>query len=486
MKLIELLKETNVQYPEDLKDLEISGITYNSQLVNNGNVFICIKGFHTDGHIYAIDAVNKGASIIISEDNLELDTVPVLKVTDSRKALSKMCANYYKKEKSFHLFGVTGTNGKTTVAYMLKSVIESNGSSCGIIGTIGYRYGNKAYEAVNTTPESCELHKMFADMKEDGIENCVMEVSSHALALGRVDDLKFQYAIFTNLTPDHMDFHINTEDYFKAKKKLFYLSQKANIINLDDNYGRKLYDELKVKEIETLGFSLKDKKADFYGEIIKTTERGSEVRVYEKSEELGIFKLNIPGIFTIYNGMAALACSRVAGISLQNIQMGMDSLKGVPGRFELVENSKGMIAIVDYAHTPDALEKVLKTASDFNKGRLICVFGCGGDRDKKKRSLMGAVAGKYSDYCIITTDNPRTEKQEDITIDIEKGIYDTGCNYEIINDRYEAIKKAVSIYKKGDIIMVAGKGHESYQIIGNTKTHFDDKEVLIKIIENGE
>ena len=488
LKLVDLLNGTDLQCPEELKDLEITGIAYNSQWVTKGNVFICMKGYHTDGHIYALDAAFKGASIIISEENIGLKTIPVLKVADSRKILSKISANFYEdSENPLLLYGVTGTNGKTTICYMIKSIIESSGLSCGILGTIGYCYGKKAYEAVNTTPESCELQRMFAEMRAEGIENCVMEVSSHALAMGRVDHIKFHYGIFSNLTPDHMDFHSNSEDYFEAKKKLFYMTEKANIINLDDEYGRRLYDEVSDRKIvKTIGFSLKDKKADYFGDILETTERGSKIRVLENSDELGILKINTPGIFTIYNGMAGLACARMAGFSFHRIQMGMEALKGVPGRFELVENNKGYIVIVDYAHTPDALEKVLKTASDFNKGRLLCVFGCGGDRDKKKRSLMGAVAGKYSDFCIITSDNPRTEKQEDIAFDVEKGIYETGCNYEIINDRYEAIKKIVSIYKKGDIIMIAGKGHENYQILGTKKTYFDDKEVAKKIIENGE
>lgn len=261
------------------------------------------------------------------------------------------------------------------------------------------------------------------------------------------------------------------------------MTQGPCIINLDDEYGRRLFNELEKNNKEVLGYSLKDKKADYFGEILETTERGSIVKVNEKSMFSDLIKLNTPGIFTIYNGIAALACARSSGYSFTAIQKGLESLKGVPGRFELVENDKGIIAIVDYAHTPDALEKVLKTATDFKRGRLICVFGCGGDRDKKKRPLMGKIAGKYSDYCIITSDNPRTEKQEKITADIESGIYETGCYYEIIENRYEAIKKAVSIYKKGDIIIVAGKGHETYQIIGEEKHYFDDREAIKKITE---
>ena len=487
MKLKNLLRGTDVPYPADLSELEVTGLTYNSKLVNRGYAFVCMKGFHTDGHIYAMDAAFRGASVIISEEEIDIETIPVIKVDNSRKLLSKMSANFYENTQvPFHLYGITGTNGKTTIAYMLKSIIESEGNQCGMIGTIGYHVGNKEYEAQNTTPESCDLQRMFAEMKEEGITNCVMEVSSHALVLGKVDDLVFESSVFTNLTLDHMDFHKDAEDYFAAKKKLFSLTRGVSIINLDDEYGKRLYDELKRENRDVAGYSLKDKKADYYGEILETTEKGSLIQVTEKVICVEMLKLNTPGIFTIYNGLAALACARSAGYSHLSIQKGLEVLKGVPGRFELVENSKGIIAIVDYAHTPDALEKVLRTATDFKKGRLVCVFGCGGDRDKKKRALMGMAAGKYSDYCIITSDNPRSEKQESISADIEAGIYETGCNYEIIENRYDAIKKAVSIYKKGDIIMIAGKGHENYQIIGEEKYHFDDREVVKMIIENGE
>jgi UDP-N-acetylmuramyl-tripeptide synthetase len=487
VKLLYLLHGTSIECPAGLEETEVTGVTYNSQMVKKGNLFVCIKGYHTDGHEYAVDAAFRGASVIVSEEELDIKSVPVIKVENSRRFLSKISANYFENpEKRFRLYGVTGTNGKTTVTYMLKNMIEAAGRPCGILGTISYRYGSKEYESVNTTPESYELQKMFAEMKSEGIEDCVMEVSSHALAMGRVEDITFDGAIFTNLTSDHMDFHKNAEEYFEAKKKLFSLCRGTSTVNIDDEYGKRLYEDLKSQGKEVTGYSLKDKKADYFAEIIETTEKGSTIRITENTKNNEILKINTPGIFMIYNGMAALACARSAGLSFLAIQRGMAALKGVPGRFELVENEKGYLIIVDYAHTPDALEKVLKTAIDFKKGRLICIFGCGGDRDKKKRAFMGSIAGKYSDYCIITSDNPRTEKQENITADIEAGIYETGCNYEVIEKRYDAIKKAVSIYKKGDIILIAGKGHETYQIIGTEKYHFDDKEAVKNIIENGE
>jgi UDP-N-acetylmuramoyl-L-alanyl-D-glutamate--2,6-diaminopimelate ligase len=487
VKFKRLLYGTGIICPPDLREIEVTGLAYDSNRVEKGNVFVCMKGFHTDGHLYARDAVSRGASVVICEEDAWLETVPVLKVNDSRKLLSAMAANFYENHESlFRLYAVTGTNGKTTIAYMLKSIIEAGGSRCGMIGTIHYDVGVREYEAINTTPESSDLQRLFAEMREDGIVDCVMEVSSHALALGRVDNIRFNHSIFTNLTSDHMDFHRDKEAYFQAKKKLFSLTEGTAIVNLDDEYGRRLFNELNGEGKTVCGYSLKDRKADYFGEILETTERGSLIGVVERQDSQELLKLNTPGIFTIYNGLAAAACARSAGLGFPVIRQGLSNLKGVPGRFELVENSKGIIAIVDYAHTPDGLEKVLKTADGFKRGKLICVFGCGGDRDRLKRSLMGAVAGKYSDYCIITSDNPRTEKQDAITADIEAGIYDTGCDYEVLENRYEAIKKAVSIYKKGDIIMIAGKGHETYQIIGTEKIHFDDRETVRNIIENGE
>ncbi|WP_051280286.1 UDP-N-acetylmuramoyl-L-alanyl-D-glutamate--2,6-diaminopimelate ligase [Anaerovorax odorimutans] len=385
-----------------------------------------------------------------------------------------------------NIIGVTGTNGKTTVTYMLRSIFEKNNISCGIIGTTGHSFGNVKYEAVNTTPGAELLDQLLKEMEQGGITCCIMEVSSHGLAQDRVKNINFQYGIFTNLTQDHLDYHKTLENYFEAKKKLFNMTSKANIINIDDEYGLRIVKDLEKEknETNTITYSLKDKKANYYCEIAETTERGSKFNLYENGKLLGALSINMPGIFMIYNSLASIACARENNISFEVIKEGCQELKGVPGRFQLVENSSDIIAIVDYAHTPDALEKVLKTATDFKRGKIICVFGCGGDRDKKKRPIMGKVVGEYCDYAIITSDNPRTEDQQIIAAEIEEGIYHTGCNYEIIKDRYNAIKKAIEIYKKGDIIIVAGKGHETYQIIGKEKFYFDDREALQEIIKN--
>lgn len=489
MKLKEILSGVEIVEPIEFEDIDIKGIAYDSRKVENDSIFVCIPGYKTDGHDYAYGAAFKGASVIIAERDVDLKNIKalVIKVKNSRQVLSKISANFFgQPTKNFKVFGITGTNGKTTITYMIKSVLEAFGKECGLLGTIAYRFGNKEYESVNTTPESYELQKMFNEMREAQIDYCVMEVSSHSLSLSRADDIHFDYGVFTNLTPDHLDFHENFDDYYNAKKKLFYMTQKNNIINIDDEYGRRLANELRADGKSLITYSVRDKEADFYAEILEETDRYSLIEVLKNNASIGMISIKIPGVFSVYNALATIAVCITAEIPLEVVKSGIENLKGVPGRFEMVENTKNVLAIVDYAHTPDALEKVLKTAHGFKKGRLICVFGCGGDRDRTKRPLMGKVAGELSDYCIITSDNPRTEDPIQILNDAEEGIYDTGCNYELMVNRYEAIEKAVSLYKKGDIIIIAGKGHEDYQIIGTEKTHFDDREVTRAIVENME
>lgn len=486
MKLISVLQGTNVICPKEAETIEITGIAFNSEQVERGNIFVCIKGHKDNGQVYVLDAAFKGASVIISEGKVEAGILPVLITDDARKTLTQLSYNFYaNRENKIDLMGVTGTNGKTTVAYMIKEIFEMANRPCGMIGTINYSFADKIYKAINTTPEPCYLQRLFSEMADCQVKDCIMEVSSHSLELGRVDTLKFQYGIFTNLTPEHMDFHKDMEQYFKAKKRLFDMTLKGNIINVDESYGRKIIKEIDDNsEAEIITYSLKDKRADYYCTILNTLPTGSDFYLYEKQEFVGLITINMPGLFMIYDAMAAIACCRANGIEFAKIQRGLKQLKGVPGRFEIVENTKGITAIVDYAHTPDALENLLKTASDFKKGRIICVFGCGGERDKEKRRVMGRVAGEYSDYVIITSDNPRSENPKEIIAEIETGIYDTGCDYEIIEDRYAAIKKAVYLYNKEDMIIVAGKGHETYQLIGKDKTNFDDREIVKEIIGN--
>ncbi|MGI6727670.1 MAG: UDP-N-acetylmuramoyl-L-alanyl-D-glutamate--2,6-diaminopimelate ligase [Anaerovoracaceae bacterium] len=484
MKLNMLIDGTGIHCPPKWEGLEITGISYDSRKVKQGDAFVCLKGMYTDGHKYAEDAVLRGAHVVISEENLDLQEVPILVTKDSRKILSMISAKYYGfPSEKLTVLGITGTNGKTTISYMIKSCLEASEKACGLTGTISYQIGKKEYEAINTTPESLDLQRLFSEMLDQGIKYCVMEVSSHALQLGRVENISFDYSVFTNFTQDHMDFHKDQEEYYQAKKKLFKLTKQAAIINVDDKSGKRLYNELLEENIKRISCSLKNKEADYYGEIMETGKKGSKLMVFHKGLKLGVLTIHLPGGFSLYNTLLTATCLSVAGIDFLAIEEGLKKLKGVPGRFELVKNPREIFVIVDFAHTPDALEKVLQTGAEIVKGRIICVFGCGGDRDTSKRPLMGEIAGNYADYCIVTSDNPRTESQKKISKEIEVGLYKTGSKYEIIDDRRKAIAKALSIYQKGDLILITGKGHENYQIVGRTKTYFSDQETVRELIE---
>jgi len=487
VKLRYLLQNTDIKCPEGLNETNITGISYDSRKIQKGNLFICLKGRFTDGHIYAGDAAFRGAAAVIAEKELPLPGTPLFIVEDSRKALAQIAANYYGYSNRYiSLFGVTGTNGKTTVSYLIKSGLEAWGKSCGLTGTISYKVGAKEYEAERTTPESLDLQKIFFELKAQGIGYCVMEVSSHALKLGRVRDLQFDYSVFTNLSIDHMDFHKDSEEYYQTKKKLFLQTKRAGIINIDDSSGRRLFEELRTEKIHARSFSLISSEADYFGEVKEMDEKGARLAFRFRGRDVTEIESSLPGRFSLYNILAAAACLHSAGVPAEAVSAGIALIKGVPGRFESVKNNRDIPVIVDFAHTPDALESVLITAAEMIKGRLICVFGCGGDRDRSKRAIMGKVAGRYSDYCIVTSDNPRTESQQQIAADIEEGLYETGCNYEVIEDRRKAIKRALSLYKKGDLILIAGKGHENYQIIGGAKNYFSDKDTVLELIKEEE
>jgi len=391
---------------------------------------------------------------------------------------------------TIEVFGITGTNGKTTVSYMLKSILEEAGRECGLVGTITHIIGKHQYDALNTTPSKEVLKKYFQELKEQGIETCIMEVSSHGLDQGRIDNVDVHYSGFTNLTQDHLDYHITMENYFNAKAKLFHKTEKGMCINIDDSYGKRLYDKIKAEqimgsikpEIRIQSFSFKDPEADYFGRIAENSIHGILMEPFEAGESWGEIQIDLPGKTTAYNGLLALAMSRQAGVERKFVIEGLKKIKGVPGRFQKVENQQNIDAVIDFAHTPDALENLLRVAGELKKGRLICVFGCGGNRDKEKRSIMGRIAGKHSDFCIITSDNPRFEEPEAITEEIEKGMTETNCEYIVEVDRREAIKKAVEMCAEGDLIVIAGKGHEKYQLISGKKLPFDDESVVKEII----
>lgn len=382
------------------------------------------------------------------------------------------------------VFGITGTNGKTTTACMLKEILEQAGKTCGLIGTIEYQIGGKRHIPVNTTPGRDLLRDLFAEMKEEGVEQCVMEVSSHGIDQGRIDDIRIDYAGFTNLSQDHLDYHKTMENYYQVKKQLFLRCTEGAVINWDDPYGKRLYAELRetVDNSSIKRYSLKDTAADYYGKILEKSLLRSRFQFFESGNLLGELEVSIPGEHFVYNAMLAASMARQAGIEFSHLRAGLLELH-VPGRMQQIGSEEDTLGVVDYAHTPDGLEKLLTTLSDLKRGRMLCVFGCGGFRDKGKREMMGRIAGFYSDYCIITNDNPRGEPPENIAQAIEEGLRPTGCPYCIVLDRYQAIKRAVSLADKWDIIVVAGKGHETYQLSGDQKLPFDDRKTLRELLE---
>jgi UDP-N-acetylmuramoyl-L-alanyl-D-glutamate--2,6-diaminopimelate ligase len=488
MKLENILKGTDAQVDERYHDLEINKIAYDSRKAEKNSMFIAISGYKTDGHRYIKAAIEKGAKAVVYEQDMNWDAlqisddVAIIKTKDSRKLLSKASDNFFgHPTKNLHILGVTGTNGKTTITHLVYEILRKLGHETALLGTISYKIADKEYDSSNTTPESFELHRMFKEMIEKNIKWCSMEVSSHALALKRVDSIDFDYCIFTNLTVDHLDFHGDLDDYFNVKKTLFYKSKEANIINSDDPYGQILLDEVQSLKARAISYGI-DKAADYRAIHLKMTSLGATFDINCKGEIIEGFSIPIPGKFSIYNALAVIAFCHESGIEMEIIQGILKNVTPVPGRFEPVKNGKGYNVIVDYAHTPDSLEKVLHTIMDFKKGRILTVFGCGGDRDNSKRSMMGKIAGELSDYCIITSDNPRSEDPLRIIKHVEEGIKHTNCPYEIIEDRRRAIKRAIDLYQKDDTLLIAGKGHETYQIIGDQTFHFDDREEAAKRI----
>ncbi|MDT9336122.1 UDP-N-acetylmuramoyl-L-alanyl-D-glutamate--2,6-diaminopimelate ligase [Clostridium perfringens] len=482
MILKSLLKGLDYEVIKGNEESKVQNIRYDNRKIEQGDAFVCIKGFKVDGHSFVIDAVKKGAKVLIVQDDVSVqEDITIIKVRDTRKALAIMSSNYFGNPKDkLKIIGITGTNGKTTSAFIIKSILEKAGLMTGLIGTIANYIGNKKVDAVRTTPESYELHELFKNMVDAGVEYCVMEVSSHSLELDRVYGIQFEEGIFTNLTRDHLDFHKTFENYYNAKFKLFERSNHS-IINLDDPYGANI-----VKDIEERGVKTKvstfsiEKESDFKAFEIKSHSNGSEFKVnLERVEE---FYINIPGEYNIYNSLGCIICAHNLNIPMDKIKEGLSDVV-IPGRCELVAKEKNLpySIIIDYAHTPDGLENVLTTVKAFTKNRMISVFGCGGDRDKVKRPQMGKIGCELSDIAIITSDNPRSEEPMDIINDIVKPLnYD---NFVIEVNRKEAIRKAMNMALEGDVIVIAGKGHETYQILKDETIHFDEREVVYDILE---
>ncbi len=466
-----LLKNLVVDVRNDLAEIDICGITSDSREIKAGYAFVCIKGVADDGHKYAHTALERGAAVVITQEKLGIQNE--ITVADTRELYADMCAKWFgNPADSLKLIGVTGTNGKTSITYMLKNILEFAGYKVGLIGTIQNMIGDEIIKTKNTTPGVYELNRLFALMKKEGCSYVVMEVSSHALDQKRVCNLTFDAAIFTNLTQDHLDYHITMENYLLAKKKLFSMCKTA-IVNSDDEYCPALTEGLDCKVVS---YSLAD-SSSYSAKAVKYYPACVEYELVSNTI-LNHIKFNTGGKFSVYNSMSAAITAIELGIPIDVVTNALESISGVKGRAESVPTGRDFTVIIDYAHTPDGLKNILKTFCDCEKNRVIALFGCGGDRDKTKRPIMGSIAVRYSDYVIVTSDNPRSEDPEEIIKDILVGTQGAGVPVKTIPNRIEAIKYAVSIAKKGDIIVLAGKGHETYQILADKTIHLDEREIV--------
>ncbi len=468
-------------------DLEIKGIESNSKNIEEGFLFIAIKGFSVDGHKFISSAIENGATAIMIEEGCDLkalnipQNITIIMAKNTREALAICSSNFYNNPSSkFKLIGVTGTKGKTTTTFMIKEIMEKAGKKVGLIGTIAtYINGKKIKDSDRTTPESLELQKLFNKMVQENVEVVVMEVSSQSLKLHRVDGCEFDLVLFTNFSEDHISEkeHPNMEDYFNSKLKLFNMC-KEGIVNADDLYGSKIPKLFPESNITTYGI---DNSAKVLAKDITITNAYVDfrVKITDRNERV---RTGIPGRFSVYNSLAAICVAKKFEISPEVIKQALEEVR-VPGRSELVNNKRDLTIMIDYAHSPESLQNILQAVKSYTRGRVISVFGCGGDRDSGKRPIMGEISGKIADFTIITSDNPRTEDPQKIVEQIEEGIKKTNGKYKIVVDRVEAIKEAIIMANKRDIIVLAGKGHEPYQEINNTKYPFDERIIVNELIE---
>lgn len=470
-------------------DLDISNIECDYRKIKEGGLFVAIKGYEVDGHSFINKAIENGAKAIIFEeganykDFINNKNITFIMSPNTRLALSLCSCNFYDNpSKKMKVIGITGTKGKTTTSFMIKKILEKQGKKVGLIGTIAIYIGDqKVKNSERTTPESNKLQEILDKMYQLGVEVVIMEVSSQSLKLDRVAGMEFYAGVFTNLSEDHISKkeHKNINEYFECKIKLLDMC-KYIFTNADNLYSAKVPELIKDKNIKVETYGI-DNYCDFLAKDVTITNTYADFKAKIETRNERI-KVSIPGRFSVYNALAAISVSRLFGVKTEIIKEALEDIK-VLGRSELVDNKLELKIMIDYAHTPDSLENILKTVKQYTIGRVICVFGCGGDRDKTKRPIMGEIAGRLADYTIITSDNPRTEVPEEIINEIEKGTKKTKGNYECIVDRREAIKKAISMENKNDIVVVAGKGHEIYQEIQKEKIHFDEREIIKEVIE---
>lgn len=471
MKLRALLEDLPILARSADTELEITGVSYDSRRTKPGDLFVAVSGYATDGHKFIPMALQRGAAAVLCEHSMP-ETAPWIQVRSARAALARLGINWYgTPARSMQMIGVTGTNGKTSITCLVKEILEKScGAKVGLIGTIRNMIGEEALETERTTPESFELQGLLAQMRDAGCTHVVMEVSSHALELHRVDGIRYQVGAFTNLTEDHLDFHGTMENYRRAKAKLFTMCEHG-VFNLDDPTAEKM-----IADASCTVYTVGTGNADLTAREIELGSDHIAMQVCEGAETARV-RVGIPGRFTVSNALVAIGIVRQLGVSLADAAQALAAAKGVKGRVEVVPTpGKPYTVLIDYAHTPDGLENLLRSVKDYCRGRVILVFGCGGDRDKTKRPIMGEIAVKYADFVIVTSDNPRTEDPMAIIRDILSGISGTKTPYAVEEDRRRAIRVALRCARKYDMILLAGKGHETYQILGTTKIHLDERE----------
>ena len=484
MKLQSLIKSLPFYQLTSEENPDITSIENDHRQVKKGSLFICIKGYTVNGHQFAKAAAERQAAAIVAEEPVDVD-VPVVYVKDTKRAMAVLADAFYQSPtKSLKLIGITGTNGKTTTSHLLYEIFQKAGEKAGLIGTMYIKIGDKTLETKNTTPDSLTLQKVFHQMQKEQVTAAAMEVSSHALVEGRVHGCDYDIAVFTNLTQDHLDYHKTMDEYRRAKGLLFAQlgntfdreKQKFAVLNIDDPASEYFIRET-AAHIVTYGI---EREAIFRAKNIELHPSGTTFDLVYPDGECQI-KTKLAGKFNVYNVLASIAAAYVAKVDFDTIVSAVGDIEGVAGRFQLIHEGQDFSVIVDYAHTPDGLENVLKTVRQLTDKRIFVVVGCGGDRDRTKRPLMAKVACQYATDPIFTSDNPRSENPLAILKDMEKGV--EGEKYEIIPDRREAIFKAIKKASAGDVVVIAGKGHETYQIIGDQVLHFDDREVAIEALK---
>lgn len=477
------LSQLTMNMPELVKltgDAEIASLTANSREQCDRGLFFCIRGGKVDAHDFAPQAIENGCVALVVERELAIDCPQVL-VTDVRAAMTRMASAFNgHPQRRMKLVGITGTKGKTTTTFLLKSIFEAAGIRCGIIGTTGCIAGSTKLPSRLTTPDPIEMFKILRIMADAGVQVVCMEVSAHALYLRKLVAVTFETAAYTNLSQDHLDFFGTMEKYFEAKKLLFAPDMVRNAaINVDEETAPQIMQDLTCPTL-TYGIS---GRADLFARDIEITESGVSFTLNLRNLHTERIHLLLTGMFNVYNALAAAACALILGVGLADIKKGLEAVVSVPGRVEMLSTDTPYRMILDYSHSPDALDNILHTVREFCRGRIILVFGCGGDRDKGKRPMMGRIAGQLADYSILTSDNPRFEDPMDILAAIEQGIAPTGAKYEVIENRREAIRQAMEMAVGGDIVVLAGKGHETYQDICGVKRPFDEKQIVREILE---